>query len=1094
MKNLFNAGLVGFLPSLLLVLVGCTRPEANQAKIAISLPAEKAFATKALSAQSIGVLTHVIINVRGNGISAPIALSYDIEDNKSNTSGSSTPTGLPTTYSIDVPSGSARLIQVLAVYMDPLSKIGDFTYGEVTKDLSSGENTIEIPVLSVGTGKLDGGKVAGRYIAKDGSFPTGALEIRLRPPTASASLVIERGFMMNGWFSQLALDSVPFDLVLVPQEIPVLEKYTLSSFTFNDDKKVKIMVPNYVQYHGDGSSSQHSSSTTVLGLFGPGVVAANKVCYTKTSYSYSNLKTASGTTGLLWNSSSTNSSDVVAQAHSSVSDCTAVEQSSLYSTILPFNPEILDSWGGEEAVQGFVGIFRFPVSLSNGSSPVQLVVDQINNKMVSKFTVLPGTSSVVDSVGVYFRPLKSPEDYYGKSGPRCADIAKGGLGFRFLGSSPLIAGTLDYADVRPLPTDLTEESVVAYCPLKGGQSLGGGMAVDHIPIDKGGGVTGDPPQEANAFKIESNFGKMGQGQCHRLRLQLLNNSQTFDNFYVKNSQSLQFALGVEPAPSPLFSLYGNEVDCKNQGTAISSLNIPVGATAKEFWVRTSANSTGSGYVVANLSSGTLSISSLSLSLVVAYSNLTASKLVSFPSDLKMGGNECREIEVFQMDANDVPRPFSSTALLWEKLDNLGIGVADTSFQFYAACGSTTAPQTSIPTGALSARLAIQTQATPPVDRLVKITATGLSVQIPLNAPQPSSAFSTLNPTMSTVPADGTSATTITLTLKDMNGKPLTGKPVYFLVSGSMNAITPSNGISTTDSAGQASITLSTSYAETKTITAKTDGGFTLTTSVTFNATANGPATKLFLQGPTSTIPWDCNAYSVIAQNSAGTATNVTADTIITLSGQGSGTFYSDSACTNPVANSITIKNSTASEIFYYKNTTAQYQTLIASAVSLAQASQPVQSLMLCESFLPTVGTGSWLVPTVWNNAANVIELIGGGGGGAAGVSTAGGGGGASGSYGYGIQPTSSWGGAGDAGKGGAGGTSGTAGGAGSHWGGKGPGGGGSGGLMSGGTGSPGMSGGNYGAGGGGGAKGAIGGAGASGLIRIRFATTGSTCI
>ncbi len=73
-----------------------------------------------------------------------------------------------------------------------------------------------------------------------------------------------------------------------------------------------------------------------------------------------------------------------------------------------------------------------------------------------------------------------------------------------------------------------------------------------------------------------------------------------------------------------------------------------------------------------------------------------------------------------------------------------------------------------------------------------------------------------------VVADGTTASTITVTVRDTNGNPVPGKTVQIASDGTNNTLTQPGG--TTDAAGQTTATIATTTAELKTITVTVDPG------------------------------------------------------------------------------------------------------------------------------------------------------------------------------------------------------------------------------------------------------------------------------
>ncbi len=90
-----------------------------------------------------------------------------------------------------------------------------------------------------------------------------------------------------------------------------------------------------------------------------------------------------------------------------------------------------------------------------------------------------------------------------------------------------------------------------------------------------------------------------------------------------------------------------------------------------------------------------------------------------------------------------------------------------------------------------------------------------------------------------LPSSGTSFSTITVTVRDANGSTIAGATVSLAATGTGNALTQPTAA--TDLQGRTSGALSSSVAETKTITAMVNGTVTLTQTATVDVSASAPA-------------------------------------------------------------------------------------------------------------------------------------------------------------------------------------------------------------------------------------------------------------
>lgn len=101
------------------------------------------------------------------------------------------------------------------------------------------------------------------------------------------------------------------------------------------------------------------------------------------------------------------------------------------------------------------------------------------------------------------------------------------------------------------------------------------------------------------------------------------------------------------------------------------------------------------------------------------------------------------------------------------------------------------------------------------------------------------------------PSNGSSAATITVTVRDDLGRTVTGATVTLAASGTGNTLTQPAGV--TNDAGQATGALSSTVAETKTITATVNGTLVLTQTATVTVTAGAPATIALVTAPAGAV-------------------------------------------------------------------------------------------------------------------------------------------------------------------------------------------------------------------------------------------------
>jgi alpha-tubulin suppressor-like RCC1 family protein len=120
------------------------------------------------------------------------------------------------------------------------------------------------------------------------------------------------------------------------------------------------------------------------------------------------------------------------------------------------------------------------------------------------------------------------------------------------------------------------------------------------------------------------------------------------------------------------------------------------------------------------------------------------------------------------------------------------------------------------------------------------------------------------------------------------------------------------------------------------------GASTTTFPVTVNSSSSGAsASKITIAGSGSIYTNACIPYVVSLADSSGNSLNASANTSVTFSGHGSGTFYSDDACAVSTAASTIIANGSSFATVYYKNAIAQNLILMAQSAGLSNGTLPL---------------------------------------------------------------------------------------------------------------------------------------------------------
>ncbi len=180
------------------------------------------------------------------------------------------------------------------------------------------------------------------------------------------------------------------------------------------------------------------------------------------------------------------------------------------------------------------------------------------------------------------------------------------------------------------------------------------------------------------------------------------------------------------------------------------------------------------------------------------------------------------------------------------------------------------------------------------------------------------AQSSLAASVASVTADGTSGSTLTVTIKDVNDNPITGHAVNLTQGGGSSVITAVDD--TTDAAGQAVFTVTNTTAETVTYTAEdTTAGVTVTqtASVTFNPGA-ASATQSTLAASVASVTADGTSGSTLTVTIRDVNDNpITGHTVSLTQGGGSSVIATANSTTDATGQAVfTVTNTTAETVTY----------------------------------------------------------------------------------------------------------------------------------------------------------------------------------
>jgi hypothetical protein len=491
--------------------ISCTRAAKDDAKlnlkIASSVDGQGSFAATTQE------LAHVSINVSGSGIASPIVYTWDACHD------CSVQNLIPSSFQLTVPSGTGRLIQILAVYKDSVTSQMTFYYGDLSKDLTGTETTAEINVAKVGSGNITGGRVAGRYFNTATSGPTGLIDIKYNPGGGKLPLIVDNAVIVNGWFTMLMLSGANLEYIVrntgeklwgqeMSFESAAMDPAENSGAYF--DQRVRALIPIHIEKREENNSTTYQfqdAETYVWGYWGPGA-AGKKVCTSNLDSSpvpqrLKQYKTGDITTAgplsvshyINWNlavptrAQLTDTANpyafVVFQGGLSMSSSCGSFTDNFANQFTNFQKVTLDQIDGNggDSVAGFTGIFR------NSSNNNFVTVSGADPKVISG-DLLPGVEEVFNGLRLFKRV--NSEDYRLEI-PKCNELASQGFVPASSADTPVTSsGSVSLASNITAAEGASGVTAVV-CPVKDGAVAPVGIFLSRWNFNMNGGGSSMPP-------------------------------------------------------------------------------------------------------------------------------------------------------------------------------------------------------------------------------------------------------------------------------------------------------------------------------------------------------------------------------------------------------------------------------------------------------------------------------------------------------------------------------------------------------------------------------------------------------------------------
>lgn len=741
-----------------LSLVSCTRPEnRNSSQIKIQIPTQMNQQSK-LGTLSTLAASHVVINVTGPGLAAPLVVSWDRKRQVLADINQVDQILEPPPLNLEIPKGEGRLFQAVVVYEDLETRSMAFYYGETLKALTANDESVAIDLNKINTTgeALETANVAGRILNTSGSGPTGEVRMLYFPPNNRPPMEIERSYITNGWFGFFLTNTIPFSFEFIPERRLLFSNVTMSSPQFqpSSNKVAVIKVPESIRMEsGSNSSNQENeideARTFIIGFFGDsGTSSASiggSICYQDGAYTYYKKYSIDSATGSAYEpltysiqnfAGSTPSLADKVTLYKTTATSACASTASLSESVIPILPELLSEGGGSYAA-GFTGVFKLHKNNDYYSSIERRNLTASEFKLALRY--LPGTTTLYDNILAF----RAPIDFEGGGDfVNCEAMQKNETFFERLGSFPVAIGA-DGAHEITLPM-IPAPWTIALCPAKGERTFNAGVMLPSRWFSgsggggdtTGGGGSSGPTVEVNGFDLMPTIYQVGLNQCIPTYVHL----RSSDNGNPTNSVNRNFSIS-----SPGGVVYDDIANCiLGNASNISSFTIPASELTKLLYVRTSGSP-----VNVNLTVTETDFGSKSQNLSVASTGSVTS--FTFHNDnIKIGSNQCSEVIVFFTDSNNRLATIGSASSLNLSKQNLG-GTPVNDFSVFANCQSTT-QITSIPvaagdyfktfaiknSGNISDRKIAVSASLPAFskDILINITPTVQSVSININNGQP----------------------------------------------------------------------------------------------------------------------------------------------------------------------------------------------------------------------------------------------------------------------------------------------------------------------------------------------------------------------
>lgn len=463
----------------------CTNKDSSTtSSIKFSLPnlgSQKTFSDKIhSSAQAMTVTTavqRVMINVTGPNIGQPIVFIWEPPRN------TTTITTAPEYFSLDVPKGDGRLIQVLIATSDRTSGVQtdghdnnmSLYYGDATVSLLNSSETADITLTQVATAVSGDARLVGRYFNSDGSGPTGMVDMLFHPPNGSPGMIVDSNEVFAGWFDFFLVNFSGAQLSYrhrIQGDLFTKTYVTDPNLAVSSSRIKATRSGGYYNYYQSGTSTvvgrgQAGPRTIIGGFFGPGASGAvtRTVKFFSGSTNFSGLYSTATTTDTTKQSFSGSSvTGGSGQAAQSAVNCDGSSET-LGVNCLPFSISSLESDASSFLVKGpFLGAY------DSNTTYVGYSYNSTTQGLDVKWKMAPGTANAVTVPTVkVFMQMYSTNSGGGDHTTMPCDQHLMSRGYSLAGTATTVQSSENTLTITNVPQSAWDsyQVQIALCPVDG---------------------------------------------------------------------------------------------------------------------------------------------------------------------------------------------------------------------------------------------------------------------------------------------------------------------------------------------------------------------------------------------------------------------------------------------------------------------------------------------------------------------------------------------------------------------------------------------------------------------------------------------------